>query len=131
MKPIFDHVDCVSMYVDDLDKGIEYYSNKLGFELLWRVEGSCGLKMPGDVAELVLCTDKNPMVDFKVDSVEDALPKLIQAGGKCLYGPFDINIGKCAVVSDLWDNRYCILDMTKGTYDTDENGNVTGVSKKD
>lgn len=32
----------------------------------------------------------------------------------------DIDIGKCAVVSDRWGNRYYILDMTKGTYDTDE-----------
>lgn len=29
-KPIFENVDCVSFYVDDLDKGIEFYKEKLG-----------------------------------------------------------------------------------------------------
>ena len=125
------NVDCVSMYVDDLDRGIDFYVKKLGLRLLWRAEGSCGLGLPDDITEIVLCTSKNPMVDLKVDSVEEALEEFAAAGGKVVYGPFDIDIGKCAVVSDPWDNEYCLLDMSKGTYDTDGNGNVTGVTKKD
>ena len=42
-KALFNNVDCVSMYVDDLDKGIEFYSGQLGLKLLWRVNDSCGL----------------------------------------------------------------------------------------
>jgi predicted enzyme related to lactoylglutathione lyase len=67
---------------------------------------------------------------MEVDSVEKALPEFINAGGRLEYGPLDIDIGKCAVVSDPWGNRYCILDMSKGTYDVDENGNVINVSVK-
>ena len=129
-KTLLQNVDCISMYVDDLDKGIEFYSDKLGLKLLWRVDGSCGLSMSDDITEVVLCNERNPIVDFKVDSVEQAIKEFENAGGKIEYGPFDINIGKCAVVSDPWGNEFCILDMSKGTYDTDENGNVTGVSKK-
>ncbi len=130
-KSIFTNVDCISMYVDNLDKGIDFYVNKLGLKLLWRIENSCGLGMSNDITEVVLCTDKNPMVDFKVESVEESVSHFVEAGGKIEYGPFEINIGKCAVLIDPWGNKFCILDMTKGTYDTDENGNVTGVSKKD
>lgn len=130
-QPLFDNVDCVSMYVDDIDRGLAFYRDALGLTLLWRAESSCGLGMPGGVAEVVLVNQHNPMVDFKVDSVESALPRLTAAGAAVEYGPFDIDIGKCAVVRDPWGNRYCVLDMTKGTYDTDENGAVSGVSKKD
>lgn len=129
-KPIFTNVDCISLHVPDLDAGIAFYSEALGLKLLWRSGDSCGLGMPEDVTEVVLCTNPNPMVDFKVESVEETLERFLANGGSCDYGPFDIDIGKCAVVRDRWDNRYCILDMSKGTYDTDETGNVTGVSRK-
>lgn len=71
------------------------------------------------------------MVDLKVEKVEKALKIFTQAGGKVEEGPFDIDIGKCAVVSDLWGNKYCLLDTMNGTYDTDDDGAVRGVSVKD
>lgn len=129
-SPMFENVDCISFYVDDIDKGLTFYQKSLGLKLLWRAENSCGLGMQNGITELVLVTRHNPMANMKVDSVEKALPEFIKAGGKLEYGPFDIDIGKCAVVSDPWENRYCILDMSKGTYDVDENGNVVGVSVK-
>jgi len=128
-KSLFTNVDCISMYVPSLEEGLKFYL-QFGFKLLWKASNSCGLSMSDDITELVLCTDKNPMVDFKVESVIEAITKFIEAGGKVEYGPFDIDIGKCAVVVDPFGNTYCILDMTKGTYDTDINGNTVGVSKK-
>lgn len=59
--------------------------------------------------------------------MKKVLPDLLAAGGKVTYGPFDIDIGRCAVICDSWGNSYCILDMTKGKYEVDEKGNVTGV----
>ena len=47
---------------------------------------------------------------------------------RVLRGPFDIKIGKVAVVRDHWGNEYTLLDTSKGTFDTDSVGNVTGVS---
>lgn len=125
---MFENVDCISMYVDDIEKGLAFYRDSLGLKLLWRTEGSCGLGMEKGIAEIVLVCQQNPMVDLKVADVEEALKTYTAAGGVVEYGPFDIDIGKCAVVCDPWGNRYCILDMTKGTYDTDADGNVTGVS---
>lgn len=130
MKPLFENVDCVSMYVDDIDRGLAFYRDALGLSLLWRAENSCGLGMPNGVAEVVLVTAHNPMVDMKVNSVDEDLPRFLAAGGTLEYGPFDIDIGRCAVVRDPWGNVFCILDMTKGTYDTDASGAVSGVSKK-
>lgn len=45
--------------------------------------------------------------------------------------PFDIQIGKCAVVKDPWDNQYVILDMSKGSFITDEKGNIIGLKKSE
>jgi hypothetical protein len=49
-------------------------------------------------------------------------------GGKVVAGPTDIPIGRLAVVEDPFGNRLVVLDSTKGTYETDQSGNVTGVS---
>jgi predicted enzyme related to lactoylglutathione lyase len=127
MKPLFENVDCVSFFVDDLEKGISFYSGALGQRLLWKTATSCGLGLENDVTEVVLVNQHNPTANFKVESVPAALETFREAGGTLEYGPFDIDIGKCAVLADPWGNRYCILDMSKGRYTVDENGDVTGV----
>ena len=130
MSELFKQVDCIEFYVSDLDEGIEYYCSSLGLKLLWRAETTVGLGMENGTTEVVLQTDRKKMnVDFKVESVINSIDRIVNAGGKVIDGPFDIPIGKCAVIQDKWENQYVILDMTKGKYTTDENGNVTGVSK--
>jgi len=130
MPELFKQVDCIELYVANLDEGIQYYRDSLGLKLLWRADTSVGLGMESSVTEIVLQTDRRKMnVDFKVESVVDSVETVTKAGGKVTDGPFDIPIGKCAVIQDKWENQYVILDMTKGKYTTDEDGNVTGVSK--
>jgi predicted enzyme related to lactoylglutathione lyase len=130
MPELFKNVDCIELYVSDLDDGIKYYCDSMGLKLLWRADTSVGLGMENDIAEIVLQTDRKKMnVDFKVESVADSIERIINAGGKIIYGPFDIPIGKCAVIRDKWENEYVILDMSKGRYVTDEYGNVIGTSK--
>lgn len=129
-QPLFEKVDCIHIQVTDLDSGLEFYQNALGLKLLWRTKGACGLGMKTGESEIVISTEDYLMVDLKVENVENALEIFVQAGGKVEDGPFDIDIGKCAVVSDLWGNKYCLLDTTNGTYDTDSEGMVEGVSKK-
>jgi lactoylglutathione lyase len=128
MPGLLKNVDCIELYVSDLDDGIGYYCGCMGLKLLWRAETSVGLGMENDIAEVVLQTDRKKMnVDFKVDSVVESVDAIVRSGGKIIYGPFDIPIGKCAVVQDRWENEYVILDMTKGKYVADEQGNVIGV----
>lgn len=118
------------MCVADFDAGLAFYRDALGLKLLWRTEKACGLGMKTGETELVISEEDYLMVDLKVEDVEKAAEEFVQAGGQIEAGPFDIEIGKCAVVVDPWGNKYCLLDMSKGTYDADEDGKVSGVSKK-
>jgi len=128
MAKIFKNIDCIELYVSDLNEGIQYYCDSMGLKLLWRNEDMVGLGMENDITEIVLqCQRKQVLVDIKVESVDDSIEKIKEAGGTVEYGPFDVPIGRCAVILDKWDNKYVILDMTKGRYVTDEDGNVTGV----
>jgi len=43
-----------------------------------------------------------------------------------LVAPFDIQIGRAAVVEDPWGNRFVLLDATQGLLVTDADGNVVG-----
>ena len=48
-----------------------------------------------------------------------------------INGPFEIAIGRCAVVADPWDNVLVLLDNSKGFLTTDDTGHVTGVARRD
>lgn len=131
MAKIFKNIDCIELYVSDINEGIQYYCDSMGLKLLWRNEDMVGLGMENDITEIVLQSQrKQVLVDIKVESVDESIEKIKEAGGTVEYGPFDVPIGRCAVILDKWDNRYVILDMTKGRYVTDEDGNVTGVRKE-
>jgi lactoylglutathione lyase len=126
-KPLFKLIDCIELYVPDLQKGIDYYCKSLGLKILWKTDTAIGLGMDDRTTEIVIQNERNQQtVDIKVDSVMDAVIAIEKAGGQILYGPFEIRIGKCAVVKDPWDNQYVILDTTKGTYITDQEGNIIG-----
>lgn len=127
---IFTNADCIELHVDDLDEGLAYYCGALGLKLLWWGKDTVGLGMENDITEVVLQTERHINVDFKVEDVLAACEVIKKAGGRIIYGPWDIDIGKAALVRDKWENEYVILDMTKGKYTTDENGNVTGVAKQ-
>ena len=123
--PLIKKVDCLSIPVPDLDAALAFYSARLGHELLWRSRTAGGLKLPDSNAELVLHTVDRPMeTDLAVDSVPDALARFTAAGGRVLRGPFEIQIGRCAVVADPWDNVLVILDASKGTVRVDERKRV-------
>ena len=130
MKPLFQNIDCLQLYVPDLEAGIDYYCNQLGLKIIWKTKTSVGLGMAEGLAELVIQNERREMEqDIKVDSVVEAVKEIEQAGGTIISGPFDIKIGKCAVVKDPWGNQYVILDSTKGTFITDDEGNIKGQEK--
>ena len=39
-------VDCVRLYVPDLEAGLAFYRDSLGHELIWRTETTTGLRLP-------------------------------------------------------------------------------------
>jgi len=130
MKPLFKYMDCLQLYVPNLEKGIDYYCNKLGLSIIWKTETAVGLGMEKGFAEIVLQNEREENeMDIKVDSVVEAVKEIKEAGGEIISGPFDIAIGKCAVVKDPWGNQYVILDSTKGTFITDDDGNILGQNR--
>jgi predicted enzyme related to lactoylglutathione lyase len=129
-ESLFRKIDCVRIPVTNLEHGIDFYSKKLGHELLWRTDLAAGLKLNADKSEIVLYTEpKGLEIDFQVKKVEQAVKDFVRAGGQIIEGPFDIPIGKCVVVKDPWDNQYVFLDASKGTFETDENKQVIGLRR--
>jgi predicted enzyme related to lactoylglutathione lyase len=126
-KPLVQKVDCIRLSVDDLEAGLAFYRDQLGHTLIWRTEDSAGLRMPDTATEIVLHTEPiPPEIDLKVDSADAAAIRFEQAGGEIVVPSFDIQIGRAVVVKDPWGNQLVLLDCSKGTLITDEDGNIVG-----
>jgi predicted enzyme related to lactoylglutathione lyase len=125
--PLFKKIDCYSLPVRDVEMALEFYRDSLGHEVVWRTEAAAGLRLPEDDAELVLQAERaGAETDLLVDSVQDAVERFVGAGGRLVRGPFDIQIGKCAVVADPFGNVLVLLDMSKGRLITDSSGRIVG-----
>ena len=129
-EPVLRLVDAVTVPVPDLDRGLEFYRDHLGHELLWRNDelGQAGLRLPDSATELVLSTAREYAPNWLVASVEDAVESVLAAGGAVLAGPTQIPVGRLAVVADPFANALVLLDLSAGRYATDEQGQVTGVT---
>jgi predicted enzyme related to lactoylglutathione lyase len=125
VRPLFRKVDCLQMPVPDLEAGLAFYRDRLGHELIWRSARSAGLRIPESEAEIVLQTERPEMeANLTVASVDEAVAAIVAAGGRVRVKPFDIPIGRCAVVEDPFGNRLVILDNSKGRLVTDAEGRV-------
>ncbi len=122
---MFEKFDCLQVPVPDLEAGLAFYRDGLGHELLWRRERSAGLRLPGTDAEIVLQTERPELeVNLTVASADAAVEQIVAVGGRVLVPPFDIPIGRCAVVADPWGNRLVLLDGSKGRLATGDDGRV-------
>lgn len=127
LEPLFQKLDCLQIPVPDLNEGLVLYRDKLNHDLIWRTETAAGLRLPGTDAELVLQTERPELeVNILVASADAAALRFVETGGQLLVPPFDIAVGRCAVVEDPWGNRLVLLDMSKGSFATDAQGNVLG-----
>jgi predicted enzyme related to lactoylglutathione lyase len=129
-EPMFKSVDCVMLRAPDLATALQFYSGVLGHELLWRSPDATGLSMPNTTTELVLHASQGPEVDLLVDDVASAFRRFVMAGGNAIQDPFDIAIGRCAVVRDPFGNTIVMLDQTKGSLLTDKARNIVGVGRR-
>ena len=124
-EPLFRKIDCLQIPVSDLDAGLAFYRDQLGHELIWRTETAAGLRMPDTDAEIVVQTEREGLeTNLLVESADEAAQRFVDAGGTVIVPPFDIHIGRCAVVADPWGNRLVLLDASKGLPETDADGNV-------
>lgn len=125
--PLLRKIDCVRLYVDNLEAGLAFYHDQFGHELIWKTETAAGLRLPESDAEFVIQTeDQRQEINFLVDSADEATQFIEQAGGRVIVPPFDIQIGRCVVVEDPWGNPLVLLDTSKGLLKTDSDGNVIG-----
>lgn len=111
-------IDCVMVYTDRLEEAARFYTDVFGLNLVWRDAESVGLVFPESDAEIVLHTNANLLskleVHYLVENVSEAVETLRQKGCEVQVEPFDIAIGKCAVIRDPFGTQLSILDMTKG-----------------
>ena len=111
----------------DLAEALAFYRDALGQELVWRSETAAGLRLPDGDGEIVLQTERpEPEVDLLVEAVAPAVERFVAAGGRLVAGPFEIQIGKCAIVEDPFGNVLVMLDMSKGRLVTDADGRIVG-----
>lgn len=122
---LFKKIDCLLLPVPDLNEALGFYRDKLGHELVWRTKTAAGLRLSESDTELVLHTEfEESETDILVDSADEASKKFVEIGGTLVKEPFDIQIGRCAMVKDPFGNILVLLDMTKGPLKTDEQKNV-------
>ncbi len=124
-KPLFKKVDAVVVKVPSIEAGLDFYCRKLGHALKWRKDDTAAVQL-GD-NELVLSTVLEPETDLLVKSVEDAVAVITGNGGEVVVGPEDTPVGKVAVVKDPFGNVMTLVDLSKGTYSTNQSGMVMGV----
>lgn len=111
-------IDCILIKTPNLDRAAKLYEEAFGLRRLWGDDRQIGLGMSDTDAEIVLhCDEAIPVevdVNYLVDDVVIAVQKLTQKGFRVVRAPFDIAIGKCAVLQDPLGITWSLLDMTKG-----------------
>jgi predicted enzyme related to lactoylglutathione lyase len=114
-RSLFKDVDCLQIPVPDLEAGLAFYRDALGHQLIWRTDTAAGLRLADDAAELVVQTERPELeANLSVESADAAVRAFVAAGGTLVVAPFDIGIGRCAVVQDRWGNRLVLLDLCGG-----------------
>jgi predicted enzyme related to lactoylglutathione lyase len=128
--PVLHSIDAITIRVPDLDSGLRFYRDAMGHDLKWRNDeiGQAGLKLPGSDTEIVLSTELEYAPNWLVPSAMEAARVIVQSGGTMIAGPLEIPVGQVAVVADPFGNALILVDLSKGTYVTDETGRVTGVA---
>lgn len=111
-------VDCIMIRVPDVDVAAAYYARVFGLSPKWSGDNMIGLVFPEPEAEIVLHSDaaipSSVEVHYLVDDVVAAVTLFATEGCHVEVAPFDITVGKCAVIKDPFGTRLCLLDLTKG-----------------
>ena len=129
-EPLLRKVDAVTFHVPDLDAGLEFYVGVLGHVLRWRNDeiGAAAVALPDSDTEIVLTTEHGYEPNWLVHSADEASARIEHEGGQILAAPFDIPVGRVAVVEDPFGNVLVLVDLSKGRYAVDDEGRTTGVN---
>jgi lactoylglutathione lyase len=109
----------------ELESGFAFYRDALRQELIWHTRTAAGLSLSDSAVELVIQSERPELeANLLVASADTAARRFVEAGGALLVAPFDIAIGRCAVVRAPWGNRLVMLDHSRGRLLTDDQGHV-------
>ena len=104
--------------VDDVVAGEKFYAEVFGLKPIWREAGSVGMKLPETDVEIVLHNSveipNKVEVHYLVDDVVVAVKNYAEKGCRVLVPPFEVLMGKCAVIEDPFGTTICLLDQTSG-----------------
>lgn len=111
-------IDSIMYFVGDLQKGARFYQDVLGLKKVWTDESR---KMIGFVfeqsdSEVVIHSDPtipNNEWSFLVENVEEFVTEVKNLGYKVSFEPIEVRCGKYAIVSDPFDNKIPVIDLTK------------------
>jgi predicted enzyme related to lactoylglutathione lyase len=96
--------------VDDVLAAEKFYTEVFGLKTLWHDSGNVGLGFPETDAEIVLHSSSEiphrVEVHYLVDDVVSAVATYAEKGCQVLVPPFDVLIGKCAVIEDPVRHQY-------------------------
>lgn len=129
----FRKIDAVTVPVPDLDTGLDFYGRVLGHRTAWRNDavGQAGLHLADADSELVLTTRQSYQPNWLVDDVPACVQVFLDHGGELVREPFDLPVGRAAVVRDPFGTLLVLVDLSKGRYTTGPDGAVTGVRDPD
>lgn len=112
-------IDCVMIHVTDLTEALNFYSDVFGLKPIWQDQdqGQAGLLFPAGDSEIILYTDPDRPglveIYYQVEDVDEAIQRYVDQGCTVLTEPFDLRMGRCAVIQDPFGTRLRLLDMSK------------------
>src|SRR5262245_16711218 len=127
----------INIDVDDLERGIAFYQNALGFTLRRRLFDGTVAEMTGASSSVYLLTrpsgsSASPNVaaprdyrrhwtpvhaDFEVEDIEAAVQRALSCGAKLEGGIQTFTWGRIAMMSDPFGHGFCILQFVGAGYD--------------
>lgn len=111
-------MDCINVKVEDPEKARDFCVRVLGMRQAWsdEAEGSIGLRFPDSDAEIVrhriASIPSKVDVTYLVDDVPLAVLTLEREGCTVVTAPFEVAVGRCAVVVDPFGTSLSLIDLT-------------------
>ena len=119
-------INCVMIYVKDLTEAVNFYADVFGLKPVWQDQnqGQAGMLLQEGDAEVILHTDPNipgqVEIYYQVDDVSATIAKFVDQGCTLLAEPFEMRMGRGAVIQDPFGVRFCLRDMSRATIESDQ-----------
>lgn len=135
---MFGPLDFIYMPAADVDRAIDYYVNKLGGALIWRIRDGdtivAHVQISASGPKLILASHLEgdaPIMIYRVDSLTATLTELRARGWQAEKGPFGLPHGPCATFRDPNGQRFAVYQLTRPEVDRDFDGRIDPIESED